>query len=1195
MAMLEVHDGRGRVDYVSLTREHPALFGSDPKCDIVLHGEGVLPFHGRLRWKETKYKVEATPESKFVLLNGRKVVSATVRVNDEIRIGPCLIYMTEADEATEAPPPPATATPTGKARPYAEPLTPVTPPPRLESASPPRPKPRKPAPSPPHPDWTGGMEMAPPSMVQVPAAEPFVMELDDSVVPDAEVQIPESAAQPAPAPAGPRPSAAKRFLKALLAGEQAPGQERVATSPLVVLLASTLILIMALSFGLWRLIRRANIERSYNEAVDTFNDADYRNAIPLFADFLKNNPEDTRVDKLRVLQSASRVRQHSVGATNNWPGVIEEAKKMIDDVGKLPEYRDESQDIAEVVLKAAWNIAERARTTADPKVLEEARAAGQLHERIAGKSAKDLQGRSPYPARMAQARAAVDKARIRNELLAAMDRGLAAKSAPDVYKARDRLVAQYPDQAKDKAVVQKMTGANELLRAAVTYDPARRSGETVAFPEMLGPATSLVLRLNPGAAARTAPNSPIVYALAEGFAVGLDGAGGKPLWQVPVGLSSPFTPIPLRGDESAAIAFDARHDELVRLDGRTGKVTWRQGTGGPVYAPPLVAGNQLVQVTSGGKVLLINIGSGELQGTIDMGRPLVGTPVTDENGRFFYITADQAVLYVIAREDLKCVNVEYLGHAPGSIPCAPARVGRYLIVPENHTPDSGRWNVLLLEDEGAKLRQVQQVPLSGWTWDTPAATQTAIWETGDRSGVSAYAIGPYNQADPFKKIAGLTPEALPSGPAFGRLKSNNELWLSSGLSGRYDLDPERGTIKAAWTLREAGPALAPVQATDRLAVLTQQYSEGPGVALWGVDAINGAVSWRTVLGVPWPVDPTLSADGSGIDTVASNGRPLPITRAQLARGGFIEQALPKPGAFSLPTGPLKRLEVPGLTVIVPAPDASHLLVREGAGAGEFRRIDLPAPLDAPPLLLGGDIFVPAAGGRAFLIDPKTGLSRAEPFLAPFDRARPTHWRAPAKLADDAVALADDTGKVRRIARKAGGGDDPRTRLVSTFDISLGKPLAADPAAAGEALILATTDGKVHARFARDLSPMGTWDLRAPRVLGPVSAGDHAFLADAAGTVMALGPDGRKAWETDLGGVPPVGAPVVREGSVLFVGRDGTLHRLNLADGKESEAGRVALGLLPAGGPRPLGADVVVPVAPGSLRLLDAKATEVARP
>ena len=52
MATLEVHDGQGRVERVTISRDQTILFGSSPKCDIVLDGPEVLPFHGRLRWKQ---------------------------------------------------------------------------------------------------------------------------------------------------------------------------------------------------------------------------------------------------------------------------------------------------------------------------------------------------------------------------------------------------------------------------------------------------------------------------------------------------------------------------------------------------------------------------------------------------------------------------------------------------------------------------------------------------------------------------------------------------------------------------------------------------------------------------------------------------------------------------------------------------------------------------------------------------------------------------------------------------------------------------------------------------------------------------------------------------------------------------------------------------------------------------------------
>ena len=1163
MGMLEVHDGRGRVNFVAITPAKPLLFGTDATCDIVLHGAGVQPIHGRLRWKETKYKVEATPEAKFVEVNGRKAVSATVRQGDEIRVGPAILYLTESEEAAA----PAAGSP---AKPRAA-------------------APRKPAPAsaPTARDWAGGQEMAPPSQ-EVPAR------FDE--VPDLTRSRPAAATTPAAAaaaPAGKQPGRVKRFFKELLTSEAAPGQEKIATSPVVVLLVCVLVLFSALSFGLYRVIHRSQVESIYNSAMKAFEDADYRNAIADFDVFIKGNPDDPRIRKAKVLQAAAKVRQYGTGGNPNWANTINEAQTMVKEVGKFPEYRDESVYLAELVLKAAEGLADRAKTSTDPKVLAEAEAAGKLHLQIAGKAGRDYQGRSRYPEKLAVARAAVDKALARTEGLAAMEKAVKAKDAAGVYQARDGLILKYPDLAKDRVVVQRLTAANDLLRQSVKLDDAKHAADSTPRTEPLGPPTSLVLRSNPGAgAARPGANTPVVYALAQGLAFGLDGLTGKPLWQAPVGLSSPFPPVPLRGDEPSAVAVDARHQELVRIDGRTGKLLWRLALGERVKSPPLVAGNQLVLATPSGRLLLINVANGELQGSLNLGRPLGVTPVADENGQYFYVLADSAVLYVVSREQKACVTVEYLGHTPGSIPCPPARVGRYLIVPENYAKDAGRWAVLVLEEEGKRARLAQQVPLPGWTWDTPAASQSVIWATGDRAGIAAYAIGPYTQADPIKRIAGLAPEAESSGPAFSRVKGERELWLSSGLSGRYDLDPDKGTIKAAWTLREAGPALAPIQATEKLAVLTHQYPDGPGVALWAVNPADGKVAWRTVLGVPWPVQPAPAGDGQGLVTLAASGRPAPLAKAQLAKGGFIEQPLPKPGDFALPPGPLRRLESGGVTVLVPAGEASYLLVREGTG--DFRRIDLPAPLEAPPLFLGADLVIPASGGRVFLIDPKTGGPRAEPFLAVFDKANPAHWKAPARLGDDAVVLADESGKLRRLTRKEAGGEGSGPRLEAADEVGLGTPLAADPAAVGEAVLLVTTDKKVHARSARDLSPMGKTDLTAPLALGPVAAGELVYVADAAGTILAFGADGLKRWQVNLGSSPPVGPPILRGDAALFVDRDGMLHRLGVADGVP-QAEAIPLDVLPSGPPQAAGDDIYLPVAPGTLRLLDAAAIEVAKP
>ncbi len=214
-----------------------------------------------------------------------------------------------------------------------------------------------------------------------------------------------------------------------------------------------------------------------------------------------------------------------------------------------------------------------------------------------------------------------------------------------------------------------MTAANELIRKAVTIDTTRRPASRSARPDPLGPATSVVFRSRIDAAAGTPSPESIVFALADGFAYGLDATSGAPLWQVPVGLASPFVPQPVSG-EAAAIVFDARSDELLRLDSRSGALAWRLELRERVSDPPLVVGNQLAQVLPSGKLAMIALDSGEIQATVNLGRPLARMPVHDESGRHLYIAGRQDCLFILTRDPLACAAVEYLGHLDGSIPCA---------------------------------------------------------------------------------------------------------------------------------------------------------------------------------------------------------------------------------------------------------------------------------------------------------------------------------------------------------------------------------------------------------------------------------------------------------------------------------------------------------------------------------------------
>ena len=961
-------------------------------------------------------------------------------------------------------------------------------------------------------------------------------------------------------------------------GTAAPGRERIASSPLVLGLIAAFVVLVGMGFWLKVIIAATIADRAFNRGIEEFDDGDYRTAIRDLDGFIKSNPEDKRVGKAKVMRAFANVRQYVSPNGSTWTSALEAARQMLDEVGGEEEFRDQKVDVAELVLRIGEGLADRARHGADAEALGQAESSVELHARIAGEPAQSFFVRSRLPAKLAEARAAVRKAQVRSRALAEMDLALKDRSASRVYQARDNLVDQYADLAHDKELIVRMTSANELIRKAVTIDTMRRAASRSPATDPLGPATGVVFRTRREASpAAPAPES-IVFALADGFAYGIDVTAGAPLWQVPVGLASPFVPQPVAG-EAAVIVFDARTNELLRLDSRAGAMAWRLDLRERVSDPPLVLGNQLVQVLPTGKLLLISLDTGELQATVNLGRPLSRQPVNDESGRHLYVLSRQDCLFVLTRDPLVCTAVEYLGHLEGSIPCTPARLGRFLVIPENDSLRDGVWQILVLDDDGAKVRPVQEMKVAGWTWETPAASGQIVWATGDKAGFEAFAIGDYASKMPFRSVARLTPDATASGPAFALARSERELWVASGHSGKFVLDLEHGSIQPTG-LTAPGPALAPIQATPKLIVATFQDRESGGVALLGIEPESGAIAWKTVVGAPWPSPLARSPDALGLSTFGRDGQEVAISPEQLSRGGFVVMPTARPGELSLPYGLTLRIERQGkpLAVLFPQPYGNTLWVQDTGVRGGWREVGLPAAVATDPIILGDAVLIPGADGRIYLIDPATGLSRAEPYVPRFDRDRQGTWRVPSPIDRETVVVADEVGRVRRLGLKAGAVPS----LAVEAETMLDSRIVGDPACVGNAVLVATADRRLRSLALRDLSPVGAWQLEAPIAGRPVSLGDIGLSMDRGGGVMAFGRDGQRMWSIKLG-AEVVGEPKVIGQSLAFLTGDGVLHLRARSDGAPLD--RRTLGVLPSGGLLATGREAIIAVAAGTIRPL----------
>src|SRR5262249_44664195 len=110
---------------------------------------------------------------------------------------------------------------------------------------------------------------------------------------------------------------------------------------------------------------------------------DYRNAIRKFDAFVAANPDDERTDKARVMRAFADVRQYISPDGSTWSSALESARSMVEQVGALPEFRDEQVDLADVLIRIGEGLADRARHSADAKSLAEAESVVPLHSQVA--------------------------------------------------------------------------------------------------------------------------------------------------------------------------------------------------------------------------------------------------------------------------------------------------------------------------------------------------------------------------------------------------------------------------------------------------------------------------------------------------------------------------------------------------------------------------------------------------------------------------------------------------------------------------------------------------------------------------------------------------------------------------------------------------------------------------------------------
>ena len=296
----------------------------------------------------------------------------------------------------------------------------------------------------------------------------------------------------------------------------------------------------------------------------------------------------------------------------------------------------------------------------------------------------------------------------------AMQAAVEKGDTPAAYTAYKQVLQTHPELAGDEWLAVALANTSKAEQASVKFVADEQKAETADRPEPWLATLAVANRHGGTTAASTGTYCPQV----DGAVYGIDVATGKVLWRRFVGFGTTPAPTPIAND---ILVVDARFQELLRLDAKSGRLIWRQSLGGPCTEPLCVAGRAYVAAESG-RLYVIDLATGTRQGYLQFAGPLHVPPAVDRLGEHLYLAGDQASLYSISVKDLKCLGAFYLGHSAGTIQVAPAQVLDKLVVLENDGVATCHLHLFSFDRDGAIAKLIASRRLAGVASSPPLVT-----------------------------------------------------------------------------------------------------------------------------------------------------------------------------------------------------------------------------------------------------------------------------------------------------------------------------------------------------------------------------------------------------------------------------------------------------------------------------------------
>jgi outer membrane protein assembly factor BamB len=957
------------------------------------------------------------------------------------------------------------------------------------------------------------------------------------------------------------------------------------------------VVLIAVVFALFWYLSPPTAGELFHKADVAYSGGKYAEAIKYLDAYLTTYPREPHVAEVRVRRGLAELHEaaEEARASGDWSPAFETAQTLMKQLPKEPAYLESQREVGEVLGTIGMGLARQAAENPTPLLVDEAgRTVGLIVMNI-GESAQPVQALAEIHPLVEASQRQVYRAHALEETLAAVAEALGKKDALAALAARNAVVARYPELAEERRLEEALAPAAELLRKAVVLVPRKGPATTEERPTGVLASRALVVRTVQG----EVPGSgqPRVFAAAEGAVYALDAATGRPLWrrfvaekgispvrrdekgdksnspQRPAGPriaeAAPIELVPFSGAEDV-LATDPVHDEVLRIEGATGRLLWRQAVGQPIVAQPVPAGNRLLVPAENGQLILVDLATGASTGRVQLPQAFDVPPAVDPQRSLVFQVADQSTLYVLSQGDWACRQVFHLGHPLGGVAAPPVIAGNYLLVVVNEGPADATLRVLEIGPPGPafhEVKAVEHVRLKGRVTSAPLVQgqRVAVVTVGGLLQVFELTAG--GDKPPLKSLAQseLSGKEEATRYLFSR---GDQWWVADSQLARYEIESGR---------------LVPQQITDRLSRFTQppvllgsaichvrQRPDTPGVTVSAVDFQQHKPIWQTWLAAPLAGEPLLDPATGALTAVTASGG---VFRFQQAFQGAAPDDQPlltvEAGKLFRPIHDVTPLDN-RMFALTMGPGTSQIILYDPREQDKrFRWLLSPEPMAAAPVGFCGGILVPSAKGDVFLLDPQSTESIAKPFHPAL--ADVTAWTgsAPEPIGEKEFILSDGDRRLYRVRLEtepkaspdaeleASPEARPKASLVEVASARTSKVMASPLAAVGSVAYVVDAGGAAVPLALPGLSEGKPLPLEGHCVWGPRRVGKVVLLATDKDRLYCFGDAQQVVWSAALPYGPLAGTPLAADGFFYLAARGGTVWRIAAESGKE--AGRTDAG------------------------------------